>query len=524
MGNVTLHATSAATSRQRALQQLLVGLSECVDHSHYAMLNDALRDAQFAGPEEIAQIDAGDLFRCDDQRRRRALAIVRNALRHVLDRLCGGHDETPRFVAQLEPDLSCWIDAACASIRRAVEGRSQHAATRSAAEFVGRFDDRVGSRIADAVKHQSEAADELAQLIETSYSDPTANRLLAIVKSVRASRAAWSIDTEELLSSAVQRLYARIDAYDRKFGAFESWWRRLVDRCLLDLLAQRPPRTNLPSEPEVEVDVTTWAEGDANDVPFSDRDWSTIRGWAEGSVLTPVVVVVGFGWIDKIRACPAHWDEFCGWLEDYGVDDPLEMAEALTPLDREATPRLNTLAQFANRSPNTVRTTFRRSFAGMQQTARQASFGKLHHAVELDYFWELRAFADDSLPGEMVVALQQASVDARVAALCCAPAWPLAGSRENWKRLSGDFPFTRPPPLLELLRRDLAEGADVRLDKTLSSRGEKSNAADVRERILAHATRGNFAAAVERAGMARREGAAFESQLSVLWIEAAKRF
>lgn len=496
---------------------MLAAIVESTRNSQrFAKLDMGIANAGFADLDQLTDAEVRQLLtrtRTDPQYR--DCNIVRIGLRFALDQMLCPSDTRVEFIKVLQPDLLRWIRWGQASLGLPLT------------PFIdGEWGDEVNdpalpqmatTKLQPAISKQREAVELLNELIHASFGNRTRNPLVDIVRSVHASRSARAVVVDELLSISILRLYSRIDAYKPKpDGSFLGWWRTLVDRCLLDMLEAR--RLPIPLQDE---QIGTLVGSDENQEfelqPFDDGDWQTIQGWAKHNVMISIVVCTGFGWFAKVKANPSHWREFCEWLLNYGIEDADSLWDAMQECGWTTAGQLGILAEHACRKANSVRQSFHRSFSGIQQTARQTSFGKMHHAVELDYYWKARPFYSARLHNTLREMLLANETDARVAALCCAPAWQLVGGLSEWVEIKEDYPFQIPPPLFEFLKPDLDIKPEHRSLLPPWVRSNVDKVAYIREKILAHGTVGGFEESQTRVRQARISCVGLEAELRMHW-------
>jgi hypothetical protein len=249
--------------------------------------------------------------------------------------------------------------------------------------------------------------------------------------------------------------------------------------------------------------------------PFSEPDWQRICQWAQQATLVPVVILIGTGWFQKVapgsdcQAKASQRSDLEKWMVELGVqrEDLTQFWKELSDAKDFANVRLEVLNSYSRSlRGNHAQRTYFRAFSGTSQMVRQASFGKFHLVVHLDFYWKF--YSPQLLPNESCV-VKSMPVD--LDALCLqwtTVSWNLAG-RDHWESLIRDRRLSSCPPWLETLRNDRyleAKENDVDGQPTNADRlGLKhpnwtSAAQRVRLALLAHGRTGNLEAALRVAG------------------------
>lgn len=522
-------ASEASTLRIESMKALLAAMiGSSSDQPSFEKLTNEFKSLGLIDTVLPSEQGFRALFsRPRDDPNSRRWSVLRNGLRFALGQLLAPSDELPQYINPLQPDWLHWIRQVQASLNLKSTPFPNEWPEPSANGV--QLSLETTECLKNAINLQKQATAKFNELIELGVTcQPPL--LLQIVHVVRKSRSVRSIGGDELLSHTVVRLANKIDAY-QSGSNFLAWWRQLVDRCLLDLLAESNDlvsRHNAddPPTPVEELPCHRPETSRPQSEPFSERDWTTIRGWAEQSIKIPVVVCAGYGWMEKIKSVSSHWQEFSKWLTEYGVPDIEAYLEDSLQAAFETESQLNVLADHArklcNTERNTVRNTFTRNFGGIQQSARQPSFGKKHHAVELEHWWQCSVFNGPTIDDDLKNQLMKASVEERVAALCCAPAWPLLRRLDAWNGAKANYSFVSTPPLLEFLRADLDIRPENRNLLPPSIRTNRQKLCYLREQILVHGTKGNFAQCLELVASARANAKHLEHSLTELWENTAR--
>jgi hypothetical protein len=453
-------------------------------------------------------------------RRRDAAIRVRNACRFLLQQLVHPSQDRWDYLADLNLDLLTWlrnVQAACQwRPTPLVEGE-----VLADLPSVPAVSPAERDALGEARQGEIRARQEINRLVDASFAGAWpdgghCNPLRMESQRVLQRFPVRTLTPDDLMAEGLRRLYDRIDAYHTAQAPFLAWWHVLVRNRFVDLERRERPTVELCENADHPVTDNVGPGSGVRDdhpqEPFTDQDWQRICGWAEHNLLSAVVVLVGFGWLDKVKWHAPHWEECCQWLEQIGVDDvPAYDAARQATGQWTTTRQLRVLAEHAQRKPNSLSQHFHRKFKGIEQTVRQESFGKKHLAVQLDYFWQVTWRTAPRVPDRLQQQLQQTATDPRVTALCCCPAWHLLGRRERWSTACAGYPFQRVPPLLELLRNDFQIARPELIPPHLSHRRDVQSY--VREVLLAHGTQGQLAQVRERLRESHEQCRELETEL-----------
>ncbi len=511
-----LLARQAAEAKRAALRQLLAALAVGPPPALQSFMRD--HPGPFARPSWVDEfLQAPDGFELDELDR-----TWRPLLRKLVARLAEGlpHDaELSSDDRGLVEDLAEW---ALRQLRRPAGSRDAPSAQ------VVRF-------LESARRLEIEARNAVAALVKYCYSLPEHdNPIVSSARKVAIGHHGALMEPDDLAGICIERLYHRIDQFrDADEGRFRAWIRTLVQNAVRSWYRQHRTwhrhherifveRSEI-SAPDLVVTATLQNEQtELSRTPFSASDWAVISRWADRNrnIKVPIVVIVGWNWWRKVAADAAHWECFSEWCRASGVDDVERLKDGLAALEHPTTRTLlQCLARRQGIPYNTTARLFHRPFSGISQPCRQTSFGKWHLVVELEFFWQLVFSGVVSQHDSQRVCddLKPYDLHPRIAALLCAPAWPLVGSLHCWRNVSGDYPFLESPPLLEFLYRryNLSDRDRSALPSDLQS--DEAVWAYCRQVMLAHATKGSLDDVKQQVETARRRGAPLEDNLRKMW-------
>ena len=510
-------AEQAAEARRAALSHVLKALISHLKNDLPAGFSELFTKL---GIRPESEADAVWNILLARSEKKHAVDVMRNGLRFVCEQLVLPNLDRPNFILSIIPELLVWVRSIQQQLNLTETPREVNE-VHSQWYCEVPLTEEHQSVLRKAIESERAARRYVNDLVEMTFTyhrdDGTAcNPILGVVRQVLSKRGIDRSKTDEILSDSIQRLYSRIDAFPVGHSSFLNWWRSLVDRCLIDFLESQSQVEQLRDDyTDENVSRPIW-ESSQHDVSFSDRDWAVICAWADRDFAIPVVVLTGFGLVGKAHSDTEHWTAFCHWLEQYGVEDCDGFAEGIDDYEWSTKGQLQRLADFSGNSYNNVRNQFSRQFGGIQQQTRQTSFGKKHHIVELDFFWQAGWVSTRHLSEQTYRQLEGLEVAPRVAALCCAPGWQLFRGRVEWQIQSENYPFAKCPPLLELIKSDfILEPHHVDYLP-----GHITNQTEVqsyfREQVLAHGTAGNFGAACELVRDARTIGLVLEKQIRMI--------
>lgn len=412
-------AATAADERRRALRAIQEGLAG--DHGTVA-----------------ADVRRGMKGLSEDQ--------VRWAQRFLCEQFVLPSENRPRLDLEFVKLLILWL-------RRVQSGLKLQLTPDAEKESVSPVDrelaDVVAAYIAQSISHERAARSAIGELFTASYACRWANgsacnpmretARMVLLKNNSKHRWLKNPDNnaiDELMTAGFEALTNRIDQFDPAKGAFLAWWYTLLFNLLRDRM-RKAKRTKEETNQDASYlddrfEIRPVWDEDLFSQSFSDADWSVIQGWKEFAVDIPVVLIVGFDWVQKIRRKDEHGSEFCQWLIEYGVSDPEGFVSDLASAPESTEERFKVLEKSGIKSMNAISTKFSRPFAGIHQSAKQTSFGKKHHAIELEFFWKLEWVVGRHASQETCAKLNQMEPGPRVTALSCTPAWHLLGGRAEW--------------------------------------------------------------------------------------------
>ncbi len=509
-----LLARRAAETKRAALRQLLAALAVCPPPALQSFMRD--HPGPFARPgwvDEFLQDPDGFELNALDR-------TWRPLLRELVARLAEGmpHDANgSSHHLGLVEELAEW----------AMEQLSQPAASCDPPSSpVVRF-------LKAARQDEIAARNAVSELVQHCYSLPEGdNPILSSARKLAIGRHGALLEPDDLAGLCIERLYNRIDQFrDTDESGFRAWIHTLIRNELLSFCRQHRTwrrhherifvERSESSAPDLVITATLQDEQtELFRTPFSAADWAVISQWADRNARSPLVVIVGWNWWRKVAADAAHWKCFSEWCRASGVDDVERLKDDLAVLEHPTTRTLlQCLAERQGKSYNTTARLFHRPFSGISQPRRQTSFGKWHLVVELEFFWQLVFSGVVSQHDSQRVCdeLEPYDLHPRIAALLCAPAWPLVGSLRCWRNVSGDYPFLESPPLLEFLYRqyNLSDRDRSALPSDLQS--DEAVWAYCRQVMLAHATKGSLDDVKQQVETARRRGAPLEDNLRKMW-------
>jgi hypothetical protein len=301
-------AQRAAQAKRDAIDGLLRALSEPeragATGAWRAILDElATRNAQLS----CALI--ADEMRQQGRRRTAAVRLL-NAGRFLLQQLVQPSADRWDYLAELTPDLIAWVrgvQTACQwQPTPLVDGEVLPDASPVAVATPADL-----AALADARSGEIRSRQEINQLVNASFvgtwpDGAPCNPLWMESKRALLRFPVGAVTADDLLAEGIRRLYGRIDAYRISRGPFMGWWHVLVRNRLADLARREQPTVELPGN--VDHPATgpavpgNGAPGDTAPERFTDQDWQRIQGWAHHNLLGAVVVLVGFGWLDKVKS------------------------------------------------------------------------------------------------------------------------------------------------------------------------------------------------------------------------------